>query len=70
MNTAASSGFKTFVTCVLGSRYFNLWFKSRVSENRMAFHKEKWKMFGFILSFRAKNIFSYLEKIYKIDVLV
>lgn len=36
----------------------------------MAFHKEKWKMFGFILSFRAKNIFSYLEKIYKIDVLV
>lgn len=39
----------------------------------MAFHKEKWKMFGFILSFRAKkkkNIFSYLEKICKIDVLV
>lgn len=38
----------------------------------MAFHKEKWKMFGFILSFRAKKnpISSYLEKIYKIDVLV
>lgn len=77
INTAVLSGFKTFVTFVLGSRYFNLWIKSGVSENRMVFHKEKWKMFGFILSFRAKKKkkkskqhFSYLEQIHETDLMV